>query len=100
MTDIKVQMTYIVTFLVDNYSELDNYNLEKLVHLMLDLLIQSTTQLVVFDSKLQLIKASMISSFKKLCAASDVAAVALDKNPQSDLFCKKLIQFAQDPSEL
>ena len=44
LIDIKVQITYIVKFLVDNHPELDNYNLEKLVHLMLDLLISNTNQ--------------------------------------------------------
>ena len=44
LIDIKVQITYIVKFLTDNHAELDNYNLEKLVHLMLDLLIQTTSQ--------------------------------------------------------
>ena len=39
LIDVKVQITYIVKFLTDNHAELDNYNLEKLVHLMLDLLI-------------------------------------------------------------
>ena len=44
LIDIKVQITYIVKFLVDNHAELDNYNLEKLVHLMLDLLIQNANK--------------------------------------------------------
>lgn len=44
LIDVKVQITYIVKFLTDNHAELDNYNLEKLVHLMLDLLIQTTSQ--------------------------------------------------------
>ena len=106
MTDLRIQLGYIVKHVVSRGTELDDANLGKVVTLVLQLLVQSSavykhshhlnaSPKQALLEKLLVIWRSAIGALRLICGKSESACSVLDHHPDKISFAASLIQIAE-----